>query len=106
VSTPKAESLLQNRIKKQLLAEWPGSWIVKIHGGPFQAAGIPDLVGCIEGRFVGLEVKLPDDSSRATKIQESTLSAIRRAGGLGTVVWSPAQAVAIVSEYLEETTDE
>lgn len=101
MATTKPETLLHGRIKKRLLEEWPGSWLVKIHGGPFQAAGIPDLVGCIEGRFVGLEVKLPDDSSQATPLQSRTLAGIRRAGGLGAVVRGPAEAVGVVLEYLD-----
>lgn len=96
----KPETALQARIKKAILREYPGSWLVKIHGGPMQAAGIPDLVGCVAGMFVGLEVKLPDDRSQPTKLQSATLAAIRRAGGLGAVVRGERTALDTIAEHL------
>jgi hypothetical protein len=96
----KPETALQTRVKKALLAEWPGSVVWKIHGGPMQAAGIPDLVGCVRGVFIGLEVKLPDASSQPTRLQTATLDAIRRAGGVAAVVRSPQEACEVVAEML------
>lgn len=92
----KPESTLQASIRSALLEAYPGSVVWKIHGGPMQAAGIPDLVGCIDGRFVGLEVKLP--GGEPTKLQAATLKAIRRAGGVGEVVTSIEEALASVSK--------
>lgn len=94
------ETELQNRIRRGLLEEYPGSWLVKIHGGPMQAAGIPDLIGCIEGRAVGLEVKVPGKEDTLTKRQGSTLAALRRAGGISAVVTTPSEALQVVSEGL------
>ena len=31
----------------------------KEHGGPYGTSGIPDIICCYKGRFLGLEVKLP-----------------------------------------------
>lgn len=96
----KGETRLHGRIKKAVLKTYPGSWIVKIHGGPMQPAGIPDLVGVISGRFVGLEVKLPDGDHELTKLQESQLRAIRAAGGIGAVVTSPEEALEALADEL------
>ena len=87
----------ETRIVRAIIASVsrrPRSWLVKIHGGPFQAAGIPDIIGCIDGRFVALEVKVP--GARATKLQELTLSRIAAAGGIAAVVTSVAEAESAV----------
>lgn len=46
--------IVQN-IKK--LIRTRGGWCVKIHGGPYQDAGTPDLLACYKGRFIAIEVK-------------------------------------------------
>lgn len=33
------------------------AWIRKMTGGPFVTPGIPDLIGCIGGKFIGIECK-------------------------------------------------
>lgn len=65
-----------------------------MHGGPFQKAGVPDLVGCVNGRFFALEVKVPGEDP--TKLQVKTMAKIRDEGGISTTVESPEEAVRIV----------
>jgi hypothetical protein len=97
----KSESKLQQRIQKALKAEFGRSmWIVKIHGGPFQKAGIPDLIGCVHGLFFGLEVKMPD--GKLSRIQDFTLSDILKAGGIAAEVTTPEQAVRILTFAVEQ----
>lgn len=94
----KPESRLQQRIRKALEEE-VGGWWVKIHGGPFQDAGIPDLIGCVEGRFFALEVKCED--GRVSSIQTVTMDKIRRKGqGVAAVVLTPEEAVDVVRQAL------
>lgn len=57
--------------------------------------GWPDLLMCIRGRFVGIEVKRP--GGRATALQVSRLEAIRRAGGVGEFVTSVADVERVLS---------
>jgi Holliday junction resolvase len=33
-------------------------WFIKFHGGQFTEPGVPDLIGCIKGRFVAIECKV------------------------------------------------
>jgi len=94
------ETRLQNSIRKEIKASHPGAVVWKIHGGPMQAAGIPDLVGCIDGHFIALEVKLPSGGYDATRLQESTMASVRRAGGLSTVVTSVEDALDVISKHL------
>lgn len=89
----KPESLLVNRIIKRLNEERPGFWM-KIHGGPFQKAGLPDIIGCYGGQFVGLEVKQP--GGVATPLQAQRLHKIHDAGGVAWVVHSPDEALSLV----------
>jgi hypothetical protein len=93
--TSKPESRLQRDIRRELKLQFPGSWWVKIHGGPYQAAGIPDILGCILGQFVALEVKMPDGSP-LSKLQKIQISRIKKAGGLAYVVTSVGEAVNVV----------
>ncbi|WAX16269.1 hypothetical protein EL753P1_00047 [Eggerthella phage EL753P1] len=49
--------------------------------------GMPDMIGCVNGRFVGVEVK--DDvngSYKLTKAQKIRLAQVRKAGGYGWAV--------------------
>src|SRR3546814_18265267 len=65
----------------------------KLHGGPYQTAGLPDLIFVIEGRIYGFEVKkqrLGESAEhayeRATILQKAGLADLRRARGVGAVV--------------------
>lgn len=61
-------------------------WLRKIHGGPMQAVGTPDTLGCIRSRMIGMEVKRPDQERGLTKKQRETLTDIRAAGGFACCV--------------------
>ena len=52
----------------------------KEHGGPYGVSGVPDIICCYKGRFLGLEAKLP--GSRLTPLQRRALEKINRAGGI------------------------
>ena len=47
------------------------------HGGMYGTAGIPDIIACINRRFVAFEVKTP--TSHMTKLQEITIQKIKDA---------------------------
>jgi hypothetical protein len=57
-------------------------------GGPFAAHGIPDLVVCLRGRFVGIEVKAPGKENNTTANQDVALENIRACGGVAFVASS------------------
>jgi len=54
-------------------------------GGPFATHGIPDLVVCLKGRFVGIEVKRVGNEKGTTPLQDVALQRITEAGGLSFV---------------------
>lgn len=83
------EARLQRKIQDALRAR--EAFVFKIHGGPTMMVGLPDLVICYRGLFIGLEVKMP--GSKPTTIQKHRLRQIRRAGGLAFVVRSVPSAL-------------
>ena len=87
--------------KIQEMVREAGGYPVKIHGGdnPFQAAGIPDLLCCIHGRYVGIETKLPGEKLR--KLQRVALYEIFNAGGVAAVLETVGQGARLLS-YLEK----
>jgi len=57
----------------------PHCFAWKTHGGMYGTAGMPDIIICLNGRFVALEVKTP--IGKLTMLQESTLKRIKDAKG-------------------------
>lgn len=81
-----SEAKIQKEILAYLRKEVGGFWW-KDAAGPYQQKGIPDIVGCHEGRFFGFEVKRPL-VGELSAIQRHTLAAINAAGGTAYVVTS------------------
>lgn len=76
----KPETKFKTRIRP-LLNAIPSSWWVKAQF--IAIRGIPDFIGCINGYFVALELKVDD---RESKLQGWVLDRIKRAGGVAFVV--------------------
>lgn len=88
------ESILQRKIRKSLVDEFGGYWY-KVHGGQFQNSGLPDIVGCLQGQFYGIEVKQP--GKVATLLQQVTLNALKDQGAITGVVHSISEAISLVA---------
>ena len=73
------ESRLQSKIRKALEDKVGGFWF-KMHGSLFQMVGLPDLIGCVEGLFFGLEVKT--DKGRPSKTQLVVLELLKGVAAL------------------------
>jgi hypothetical protein len=71
------ESAITRSIQKYAASR--GWWTLKVHGGPFQTAGIPDLLCVKHGLAVFLEVKQP--GKYATKLQNHRIAEIKNVGG-------------------------
>ena len=96
-----SEADLVRKIINSLTKEVGGYWI-KVAAGPFQQAGLPDIIGVCKGKFFGLEVKLPGKERNLTKIQVYTLEQIRNAGGVGEMVTSVASAKKFVMDRIKD----
>ena len=69
----------------------------KTHGGMYGVAGLPDVICCYHGLFVGLEVKTP--SGKLTKLQETTLQRIQAAKGYAFKVTSVDEVKEIIHNH-------
>jgi len=74
----------------------------KLHGGPMSGAQKLDLMCCVEGRFLYLEVKRP--GGKPTARQESTMRLWRATGARVECVTSADEALDIVRQ-LRDTGD-
>ena len=64
-------------------------------------SGVPDIICCYRGRFLGLEVKLPH--GRLTALQKRALEKINRAGGIARRVESVDDVKAVIAQADRET---
>lgn len=76
------------------------AWWVKVHGDASQSRGVPDLLVCINGRFVALEGKQLKTRERDhEQLQEYTREKIRAAGGIAEVIRSVTDLETILERY-------
>ena len=101
------ETKLVARIRKAIAKRYPSAWAIKVHGDSYQETGLPDLLLCVEGHLIGLEVKCPRPGesrehalARATPKQRAQLARIRAAGGTGAVVVSEEEALDVIGRAL------
>jgi hypothetical protein len=94
------ESRLSRRIQDALRAE--GYFVFKVHGSDMMMAGLPDLIVCAEGVFVGLETKHPDTRNNVSPRQQYVHDKIREAGGAAIVVCGVEEAVRAVKNAIAE----
>lgn len=71
------EARVATQIREWLTAH--GAFVFKVHGGPTMMRGLPDLIVCVRGRYVGVEVKMPGNKPAAAQL--SVHRKIERAGG-------------------------
>ncbi len=88
------------KVKKKIVA------VLKEHGayyfypvtGGFGRSGVPDIIVCHRGRFIGIECKA--GKNKPTPLQEKNLQDIEVAGGIAMVV--NEDNIADVKKCLEE----
>lgn len=61
---------------------WGG---VSLNGKKYTKNGVPDLLVCIDGCFMGLELKAP--TGKASELQKAHLKQIDKAGGLAILLY-------------------
>jgi Holliday junction resolvase len=79
-----AEKNFENKVKAFLKEQ--GCWFIKYWaGGEFTKAGVPDLLICCNGHFLGVELKAP--KGKPSELQLWNISKINQAGGIGMVLY-------------------
>ena len=75
-----------SRVIIQYLNSLPEGWAFKVHGSEYQTAGVPDILACYRGLFLGIETKMP--GNKPSTIQDYIMGKIRKAEGLVLVAYS------------------
>ena len=78
-----AEKNFENKIKKYL--DEQGCYYIKHFANAFTKVGVPDLLCCINGYFVGIEVKAPN--GRPSELQLYNIKKIKESDGFGLVLY-------------------
>lgn len=76
----------EGKVKRKvtdILKSYGAYYFYPVTGG-FGRSGVPDIVCCIRGHFIGIECKAGDN--KPTALQEKNLREIREAGGFAFVV--------------------
>lgn len=76
------ESKVKDRIHRILKAA--DAYAVNYIGGQYATSGTPDILACINGRFIGIEAKA--GNNKPTMLQINALKKIHAAGGLALVI--------------------
>lgn len=76
------EKNIENKIKRYLTDI--GAYYFKHHGGKYSRSGVPDIIVCYKGRFIGIEVK--NEIGKLSILQERNLIRIADNGGIALAV--------------------
>lgn len=80
------EKRFETKIKKFL--EQENCWYVKYFANAYTSKGIPDLLCCVNGYFLAVEVKA--ENGRASELQKWNVDKIRSCGGKA-IILKPSQ---------------
>ena len=98
------EKVIENRIKDTLTTMYPNVWFFKHAASAAMKVGIPDIVCCIKGHFVGIEVK--QEKGIQSDVQKVCMNNIRNAGGEYWIVWSYEDFVQQFNKFARRIKDE
>lgn len=77
------EKNYENKIKKYI--EDSGGWQVKFFANQMTKSGIPDILSCVNGYFLAVEVKA--QSGRPSELQKYHVAKINSAGGYAIILY-------------------
>ena len=77
------EKLFENKIKAYLKSI--GAYFIKTHGDRFSKVGTPDIIACINGHFVAVEVKATN--GRPSELQKYHINQIKESGGFAVILY-------------------
>ena len=78
-----AEKNFENKIKAYLKSIC--AYFIKTHGDRFSKVGTPDIIACIKGKFVAIEVKA--ENGKPSELQRYHIQQINNAGGYGVILY-------------------
>lgn len=78
------EAKVKAKLRRWLQHQYPTCWTYMAPGGRFGRKGVPDILACVNGLFVAIEVKAQEGMD-PTDIQKYELKLIERANGISVV---------------------
>lgn len=91
------ERLVKTQIKVWLRQQ--GFYHFSPIGGPYSVHGVPDIIVCAGGKFVGIECKSPDKTHQVTKHQADHINRIQASDGVAFVAYSLADVIANMKRF-------
>lgn len=77
------EKAFEEKVKKFLKEQ--GCWVLKTWSNGIQRQGVPDLLVCCNGYFLGIELKA--ETGHPSELQLWNIDEIRKAGGIAGVLY-------------------
>jgi hypothetical protein len=90
-------------VVRGIAKQYPASWVFKVVGSPYQMAGVPDLLVCIQGQLFPGE-SMAHALDRTTPQQRTQIARINRAGGIAGTVTTVKDALDLIGRGLGERT--
>ena len=90
-------------IKRYLASLGSDVFFWKEHGSVYGTNGVPDIICCYKGRFLGLECKLP--GGRLTELQKRAIEKINREGCIACRVESVEDVKRVIERVDLERSD-
>ena len=73
-----------------------GAYVIKVISA--SKKGVPDVIACYKGYFIGIEVKTPEKIKNTTKLQDYNIKKIRQANGYALVASDTKDLESILKE--------
>lgn len=77
------EKTFENKVKLYLKEK--GAYFIKTHGDRFSKVGVPDLIVCYKGLFIGIELKA--SNGKPSELQLYNLREIEKSGGISYLLY-------------------
>lgn len=90
------EKLVKQKVIKILKAA--GAYYFYPVASGFMSSGVPDIVACYKGKFIGVECK--SGKNKPTELQLRNLAAIKDNGGFGFVI--NEENIYMIEEFLQK----
>lgn len=80
------ERVIQDWVKLMVDKEFgKDSLYIKYHAGAYASRGVSDLILCVRGLYIAIEVKT--ETGKITTLQKRFIENVKQAGGLGYVIY-------------------
>ncbi len=93
------EGNVKEKVKPLLTKYEPAIYYFMPRGTTYGTSGVPDFIGCFEGRFFGIETKA--GSNKPTAMQVHQMSLIEGAGGRSFVVNEDPETLKQVKDWID-----